>query len=114
MEAYSAFSPSHSVTSTAFPPHGDEHIDQSPLASYFRERGVRNLFVVGLATDYCVRGSALDAIRSRAFDNVYVIEDAIRAVGGQEATKRVKQEFNEEGIQFVSINDGPVRAMLLT
>jgi nicotinamidase/pyrazinamidase len=48
------------------------------LESYLRSHGVKRLFVGGLATDYCVRQSVLDA-RKAGFD-VIVLEDAIGAV----------------------------------
>ena len=48
------------------------------LGEWLRSRGVRRLFVGGLATDYCVRQSVLDA-RSLGFD-VVVLEDAVGAV----------------------------------
>ncbi|MBX5489924.1 MAG: nicotinamidase [Chloroflexi bacterium] len=49
-----------------------------PLAELLRERGVRHLYVGGLATDYCVQASALDAL-AHGF-RVTVLEDAVRAV----------------------------------
>lgn len=52
--------------------------DGTGLAAWLRERGVRRLFVAGLATDYCVRASVLDA-RREGFD-VVVLEDGIGAV----------------------------------
>ncbi len=48
------------------------------LAEELRRRGVRRLLVGGLATDYCVRASALDALAA-GFE-VIVVEDAVRAV----------------------------------
>lgn len=59
LEAYSAF-------------------DGTGLADWLRERLVRRLLVAGLATDYCVRASVLDALRE-GFE-VTVLEDAIGAV----------------------------------
>jgi nicotinamidase/pyrazinamidase len=43
------------------------------LAGYLRERGLRRLFLAGLATDYCVLYSALDA-RREGFDVVVLLE----------------------------------------
>ena len=48
------------------------------LAGYLRERGLERLFLAGIATDYCVAYSALDA--RRAGFTVTVIEDACRAI----------------------------------
>jgi nicotinamidase/pyrazinamidase len=48
------------------------------LAGYLRERGLRRVFLAGLATDYCVHSSAIDASRL-GFDAV-VIEDGCRAI----------------------------------
>jgi len=48
------------------------------LAILLRERSVQTLWVGGLATDYCVRATALDALREGC--DVYVIADAIQGV----------------------------------
>ncbi|MBV9298178.1 MAG: bifunctional nicotinamidase/pyrazinamidase [Verrucomicrobia bacterium] len=48
------------------------------LIDYLRERNVGELFICGLATDYCVRFSALDSIQSGI--RTSVIEDACRGV----------------------------------
>ena len=48
------------------------------LADYLREQGVRELTIMGLATDYCVRFTALDGLWL-GFD-IIVVEDGCRAV----------------------------------
>jgi nicotinamidase/pyrazinamidase len=48
------------------------------LAGYLHERGIERIFICGLATDFCVAWSALDA-RKAGFE-VVVIEDACRAI----------------------------------
>lgn len=57
---------------------GYSGFEKSDLAEILRERKVEEVFVCGLATDYCVRASAIDACRE-GFD-VTVVADAIRAV----------------------------------
>jgi nicotinamidase/pyrazinamidase len=49
-----------------------------PLPAVLAERGVRRIYVGGLATDYCVRATALDAVRQGL--EVVVLADAIAAV----------------------------------
>ena len=48
------------------------------LAAYLRERGFEQVFVCGLATDFCVAWTAMDA-RKASFESS-VIEDATRAI----------------------------------
>jgi nicotinamidase/pyrazinamidase len=48
------------------------------LAGFLRDRGIARAFLVGLATDYCVGFSALDA-RAAGFE-AFVIEDACRGI----------------------------------
>ena len=48
------------------------------LAGYLRERGLRRIFLAGLATDYCVHYSAVDACRL-GFDTV-LVEAGCRAI----------------------------------
>jgi nicotinamidase/pyrazinamidase len=48
------------------------------LEGYLNERGIKRLFVAGLATDFCVNWTAVDA--AMAGFEVYVIEDACRAI----------------------------------
>src|SRR4051794_15591154 len=56
----------------------NDHQTPTGLAGYLRERGLTRLFVVGLATDFCVAYSALDA-RRLGFD-VTVIEAGCRGI----------------------------------
>jgi nicotinamidase/pyrazinamidase len=57
---------------------GYSGFEKSDLASILREAHTEEVYVCGLATDYCVRASAIDACRE-GFD-VTVVEDAVRAV----------------------------------
>ncbi|PYQ12780.1 MAG: bifunctional nicotinamidase/pyrazinamidase [Acidobacteria bacterium] len=56
----------------------NDHRTSTGLAGYLRERGGRRLFLAGLATDFCVQYSALDA-RREGFD-VFVVEDGVRGI----------------------------------
>lgn len=70
------------------------------LENYLRERKVDELHVCGLATDYCVRASALDA-QQRGF-KVFVIEDAVKGVNVvQGDAERAVEEMKQKGVQFI-------------
>jgi nicotinamidase/pyrazinamidase len=66
------------------------------LAELLRERGVETVAIAGLATDYCVKNTALDAIR-KGFE-VTVVEDAIRGVDVEEGdSERALEEMRAAG-----------------
>jgi len=54
---------------------------QTGLGGYLRQRGLKRAFFAGLATDFCVAWSALDA-RRQGFEAL-VIEDACRGIDTQ-------------------------------
>lgn len=69
------------------------------LGGYLRERGFTHVYLGGLATDYCVHYSALDA-RREGFETT-VIEDACRAIDLAGSLARARQEMDEVGINVV-------------
>lgn len=71
---------------------------EADLAAWLNERGIRRLFIAGLATDYCVRQTALDGARL-GFD-VYVIEDAVRGVS-EDTVASAWQELERAGVRRV-------------
>jgi nicotinamidase/pyrazinamidase len=66
------------------------------LSGFLRERGFRRLFLAGLATDFCVKWSALDA-RREGFP-VVVLEDACRGIDLEGSVARARQEMREAGV----------------
>lgn len=66
------------------------------LTGYLRERGVEEVHVVGLATDYCVAWTALDA--AGAGFRVSVIEDACRAIDLSGSLERAWADMTAAGI----------------
>jgi nicotinamidase/pyrazinamidase len=74
-----------------------------PLAVALAERGVRRLYVGGLATDYCVRATVLDALR-QGFE-VLVLADAVRAVDGVSGDgDRAIAEMRQAGARLVTLD----------
>ena len=74
------------------------------LEQYLKDRKVNELFVVGLATDYCVKASALDSVK-RGF-KTFVVTDAVEAVNlnpqdGENALRGMK----DEGVVLIESKD---------
>jgi nicotinamidase/pyrazinamidase len=73
------------------------------LAAYLRERGFRRIFLAGLALDYCVAYSALDAIGA-GFD-VVVLADACRAIELEGSLAWATGEMRRAGVRIASTDD---------
>jgi nicotinamidase/pyrazinamidase len=84
IDSYSGFMEADRKTSTG-------------LAGYLKERGLTKLFVCGLATDFCVAWTALDA-RATGFD-VTVIEDACRAIDLDGSLARAWKDMQAAGVR---------------
>ena len=66
------------------------------LTGYLRERGLTRLFVTGLATDFCVRFSAVDG-RAQGFD-VVLLEDACRGIDNNGSMAEAMREMADVGV----------------
>lgn len=73
----------------------DRHT-RTGLAGYLRERGLERLFCVGLATDFCVLWSALDAVEE-GFET-YVVTDACRAIDADGSLARAEAAMAQAGV----------------
>ena len=83
IDSYSAFFENDRTTPTG-------------LGGYFRERGFTRVFLAGLAYDYCVAYSALDA-RRLGFDAV-IVRDACRAIDLDGSVAKMEKEFAAAGV----------------
>jgi nicotinamidase/pyrazinamidase len=72
------------------------------LEEFFREKGVDDIYIVGLATDYCVKETAIEA--SKKGFNIYVVTDAIEAVNVHpgDSVKALEEVKNTGGILITS------------
>jgi len=86
IDSYSAFFENDRTTPTG-------------LAGYLRERNFTNVFIAGLAYDYCVGYSALDA-RRLGFPAV-VIRDACRAIDLNGSVQAIEKQFAESGVTLI-------------
>lgn len=87
IDSYSAFVEADRKTTTG-------------LAGYLKERKLRSLYVCGLATDFCVAWTALDA-RAAGFE-VTVIEDASRAIDLEGSLSRAWKDLEAAGVERAS------------
>ena len=69
------------------------------LAGYLDERGLNRVFFAGLAYDFCVGYSALDARRLGL--TAVVLRDACRAIGLNGSVARIESEFDLAGVMVV-------------
>jgi nicotinamidase/pyrazinamidase len=80
--------------------HENDRQTPTGLAGYLRERGLRRIFLAGLATDYCVYYSAVDA-RRLGFDTT-VVEAGCRAIDLAGSLDAAWKAMAEAGVQRVS------------
>jgi nicotinamidase/pyrazinamidase len=73
----------------------DDGGNQTDLASYLQRDGIKNLIIYGLATDYCVKATAIDA--ADAGYRVFVIEGLSKGVA-PETTAQALEEMKGKGI----------------
>lgn len=74
----------------------NDHTTPTGLAGYLRERGITDLTLVGLATDFCVAYSAIDA-RRLGF-KAKVLLDGCRAIDLGGSLEAMKQQMAQEGV----------------
>ena len=82
----------------------DDHRRSTGLIEYLRERGVDEVSVLGLATDYCVRATVLDALQEGL--RVQVVTDGCRGVNLQPGDdQRALDAMRAAGAMLVTSND---------
>ena len=86
IDSYSAFFENDRTTATG-------------LASYLKERGIKRVFLAGLAYDYCVGFSALDARRLGL--PAVILRDATRAIDLNGSVARMEAEFATTGVEVI-------------
>ncbi len=76
---------------------------QTGLGGYLKQRGIKRVFFAGLATDFCVAWSALDA-RRQGFE-AFVIEDACRGIDTQGSLAKAWTDMGSVGVQRIQSSD---------
>lgn len=75
----------------------NDHRTPTGLGGYLKERGFTRVVLAGLATDFCVHFSAMDA-RNLGFE-VSVIERACRAIDLGGSIKAARRQWADVGVQ---------------
>ena len=90
VDSYSAFMEADAKTATG-------------LSGYLKQRGIKTVFVTGLATDFCVAWTAMDA-RAAGFE-VYVVEDACRAIDLNGSLAAAWKNMAAKGVKRIQSDD---------
>ena len=69
------------------------------LNGYLREHQINTVFIVGIATDFCVAWTAIDAAEL-GFDT-YVIEDACKAIDLNGSLQQAWQDMSQKGVHRI-------------
>lgn len=87
------------------------HRRSTGLGDYLRQEGIQEVYILGLATDYCVKFSVLDAIRLGF--KVFLVKDACRGVELNSGDiSRALEEMHAAGATMIDSSDirSPVQA----
>ena len=75
------------------------HLKSTGLSDYLKGKSIKEVYVAGLAADYCVYFTAKDAL-TEGFE-AFIIEDATRAIS-PEGFEKAKQDFKSKGGKMVN------------
>jgi len=73
------------------------------LTGYLKQRGITDLYTVGLATDFCVKWSILDGI-DEGF-NMHIIEDAVKGIDLNGSLDEAWDEMKKKGVRVTQSED---------
>ncbi|APG60889.1 bifunctional nicotinamidase/pyrazinamidase [Christiangramia salexigens] len=82
--------------------YDNAHLKTTGLAGYLNEKGVTELYFAGLAAEYCVYFSILDAVKE-GFKSC-LIEDATRALSSEDF-KKAKRDLKDKGVKLLSSSE---------
>ena len=74
------------------------------LERFLKDRGVDSLYITGIATEYCVKESALDAVK-KGF-STYIITDAVQGIQVHEGdVEKALQDMKTAGVKVISSDE---------
>jgi nicotinamidase/pyrazinamidase len=81
----------------------NDHVTRTGLGGYLGERGIKRLFLCGLATDFCVAWTAEDAIAA-GFEAI-LIEDATRPIDNAGSLEAAWSRMTAAGVKRTQLSD---------
>lgn len=90
IDSYSAFQEADQKTSTG-------------LTGYLRERGIDTVYIAGIATDFCVAWTAIDACKLGF--QTYVIADATKGIDLNGSLQHAWQDMLAQGVKRIYLKD---------
>ena len=85
MDSYSAF-------------FDNNHVTQTNLAAELRSRRINDVYICGIAADYCAKFTAMDALELR-FRTV-IVEDTFIGIS-EEGCRKAREELSDAGGLFI-------------
>ena len=86
-------------------PFKEPIVSESGLSASLKQKGITHVYVVGLAFDYCVKWSAVDA-KKDGFE-VFIIKEGVRSVD-PEKDEDTRREIEKEGVRVVGMESDEV------
>lgn len=83
----------------------NDHKTKTGLTGFLKDRGITDLYTVGLATDFCVKWSILDGI-DEGF-NMHIVKDAVKGIDLDGSLDEAWDEMKKKGVNIVTSEDLP-------
>jgi nicotinamidase/pyrazinamidase len=78
----------------------NDHNTPTGLTGYLHERSITELYVAGLATDFCVKWSVLDGLKENF--KVHIVEDAVKGIDIEGSVDQAWKEMEDAGAEITS------------
>ena len=73
------------------------------LDSFFKKNNIKEVYIAGLATDYCVKDTAIDSVKYGY--NTHVIWDASQGLFNKKSEKEIENELKNNNVKIVFLKD---------
>lgn len=78
----------------------NDHKSSTGLGEYLKKENITKVYITGLATDYCIKFTAIDSVKEGF--KTYVIKDAVKGVNiNKDDVKKAFEEMENAGVKLV-------------